>query len=395
MDQAPFPLPAHEEERLQDLQELGLAGGEFDVPSLEPIPRVAANACDRPWAAVTIVQESSHRFLAQQGPFPDELPRSRSPCARAIAETENIYEIEDLSDVPGFREDPLVVEDPGVRFYAGAPIRSPRGYGLGTVCVFDDDPGELASGEREALAALSELVSLELTLHNRTRQLERANEELDRFTTYVSHELTDPISQVLGNLQLLEMDLTDVDEDTRELLDEALAGARRMERVTKDLLRYARASGRSLDRQPVDLEDLVDEVEASLTPRRGAFDAEIETGALPTVNADGDLLRRVLHNLVQNAIEHGDRPARIRVDADEEAEGWRVEVEDEGPGIPDESQEDLFELFEKGPASAGGSSGVGLALCKRIVERHGGEIGVDSAPGEGACFWFTIPRQGG
>jgi signal transduction histidine kinase len=396
MDPEAYPTPptvSDEDERLQDLRDLDLVG-EPTAPPLEGIPRLAAQLCNRPWGGVTVVQEDTHRFLAMQGPFPPTVPREQSICTHAIARPDECFQVPDLAENAHFRDNP-VVDEFGVRFYAGAPIQGPRGHGLGTVCVFGQQPDQLEPSEQEALTILSWFVSTQLQLHQRTRELEQANEELDQFTAFVSHELTDPISQVLSNLDLLARDLQDLDPESRELLDESLAGAKRMGRMLKDLLRYARASGRPLDKRGVNLDELVEDVWAGLASRRQRPDVQLSVGDLPEVEADDQLLRRVVHNLVDNTLEHADAAGEVRVDAREEGQAWRVWVEDDGHGIPPEHADRLFELFEQGPTTRGGSSGVGLALCRRIVERHGGEIGVETGPGEGSRFWFTLPRVQG
>lgn len=387
-DQAAIPGGSEEAERLQDLSDLGLAG-QPDAPDLAGIPELAAQVCGRPWAGVSLVQEDVHRFLAKRGPLPDALPRELSVCSHAIQRPDELFEVEDLASTPPFDENPLITEA-GARFYAGAPIQGPRGFGLGTVCVYDDEPGCLREGEREALSILAGFVSLHLSLHHRTGELERANEELDRFTTFVSHELTDPLTQIVSNLELLEMDLADAEEEVREQLEDAKEGAERMDRLIKDLLRYGRASGRPLDLGVTDLEGVAEAVRGDLAHRLEAPERQIRVGDLPEVHADERLVRRVVENLVRNGLEHGDRP--IRITSEDGGEVWRIWVEDEGAGIDPDDQEGLFELFQTGEDPTSESTGVGLALAKRIVERHGGDIGVDPEPGEGARFWFTLPK---
>jgi signal transduction histidine kinase len=387
---APTVADAGEAERLEALRELGL-DGEPETPDLTGIPQLAAQVCDRPWAGVSLVQEDTHRFIASNAPFPDVLPRKQSLCSRAIEAGGSCVVVNDITVEPPYDRIPIP-EEYELRFYAGAPLRSPGGHELGTVCVMDQEPGSLEEPTRQALSTLSSFVSLHLALHQRTNELQAANEELSRFTSFVSHELTDPLSQILSNLDMLTADLAEgpVEEDVRDLAQQALAGARWMDRLVKDLLRYAQTSDRRLEVGEVDLRATAEDAADMLEHRIEGGTRAVRVGDLPMVQADANLLRRVVENLVRNALQHGEPPVEIH--GEDEGEAWRICVDDHGPGLSRDERQELFELFATGGGSRS-SSGIGLALCERIVHRHGGDIGAKAAPTGGARFWFTLPKD--
>ncbi|QLD89457.1 PAS domain S-box protein [Natronomonas salina] len=226
------------------------------------------------------------------------------------------------------------------------------------------------------------------------RQLETSNERLEQFAYAASHDLQEPLRMVSSYLQLLERRYgDDLDAEAEEFIDYAVDGAERMRDMIDGLLEYSRVETRGDSFEPVDLDAILADVRQDLELRIRETDAEITAEALPTVQGDRDQLRQVFQNLLKNAIEYsGDAPPEIRVDAERSGEEWVVSVADEGVGIDPDDQERIFEVFQRLHSHEDhAGTGIGLALCERIVERHGGDIWVESAPGEGATFYVTLP----
>lgn len=205
---------------------------------------------------------------------------------------------------------------------------------------------------------------------------------------------------VASYLQLLEARYGDrLDGEAREFIDYAVDGAERMKALINGLLEYSRVGRKEGVFGEVDLEAVLDEVLADLASHIEATGAEITRGSLPTAHGNRAQLRQVLQNLIENALTyHDEDPPTIEVTGERRDDGSvLVEVADEGPGVPVGMQEKVFGLFRQldphGKGRAG--SGMGLALCRKIIERHGGEIGIESAPGEGATFYFTLAVQAG
>jgi len=185
----------------------------------------------------------------------------------------------------------------------------------------------------------------------------------------------------------------DLDEDGREFIEFAVDGAERMRAMIEGLLRYSRVETQGDPFEPVDLEKVLADVLDDLAVRVEETDAAITHGSLPTVDGDPNQLRQLVQNLLKNAIEYsGDEPPRVDVTAERQAGEWVVSVRDEGIGIDAENADRVFEVFQRlHSQDEHAGTGIGLALCERIVERHGGDIRVDSEPGEGTTFSFTLP----
>ncbi|WP_225336504.1 PAS domain-containing sensor histidine kinase [Halomicrobium urmianum] len=232
--------------------------------------------------------------------------------------------------------------------------------------------------------------------HEYQRKLEESNERLEQFAYAASHDLQEPLRMVSSYLQLIESRYADeLDEDGREFIEFAVDGAERMRGMIEGLLEYSRVETRGDPFEPVDLDDVLAEVRDDLQMKTAESDAEITTEPLPTVEGDPDQLRQVFQNLLDNAMEYsGDEPPRIKVDAAERGDEWIVSVSDEGIGIDPDDSDRVFQVFQRLHSQDDhAGTGIGLALSRRIVERHSGEIWVESEPGEGSTFRFTLPRS--
>ncbi|USZ70760.1 ATP-binding protein [Natronosalvus halobius] len=228
----------------------------------------------------------------------------------------------------------------------------------------------------------------------RQRKLEASNERLEQFAYAASHDLQEPLRMVSSYLQLIERRYgDDLGEDGEEFLEYAVDGADRMREMIDGLLQYARVDTQGDPLEPVDLDDVVGDVIEDLHLQIEESSAEIAVGSLPHVEGDVSQLRQVFQNLLTNAIAYsGNEPPSIRVTADRRGRRWLVSVHDEGIGIDPEDQDLVFEVFQRlHSRDEQAGTGIGLALCQRIVERHGGRLWVESEPGEGSTFSFTLP----
>jgi signal transduction histidine kinase len=216
----------------------------------------------------------------------------------------------------------------------------------------------------------------------------RMEAELRGYAHAVAHDLSEPISAMSAIVGLLER-RTDRPPDPRalQLLRETTTRARQL---IDGVLDYARAGELKADQ--VSLRRLMDEVSTDLGPRLQEAGAVLEVGDLPEVRGDARLLRRVLQNLVGNAVKfRGDEPPRIVVDAHGGSHDWIVTVRDHGIGVAPEDADRIFGMFARADPDRTGN-GIGLAVCRRVVEAHGGRIWVEPADGGGSAFRFTLPR---
>lgn len=255
-----------------------------------------------------------------------------------------------------------------------------------------DEMGQLAQAFNRMAGTLGEM---DAQVQSRTAALARSNAELEQFAYVASHDMQEPLRMVVGYVQLLEKRLAGkLDADTREFMGYAVDGALRMQNLIQDILAYSRVSTKGQPLVPVDSAAALQQALAVLASRIAETAAEIEVQPLPRVMADPSQLAQLFQNLISNALKfcQGQAP-RVRVAAAHEAGWWRFSITDNGIGIAPEYRAQLFIIFKRlHTRREYPGTGIGLAICKRVVERHGGEIGIESAPGGGAVFWFTFPE---
>jgi light-regulated signal transduction histidine kinase (bacteriophytochrome) len=235
-------------------------------------------------------------------------------------------------------------------------------------------------------------------LEKQARELKRSNEELERFASVISHDLQEPLRMVSSFTQLLgDRYRGQLDDKADKYIDYAVGGAKRMQQLINDLLAYSRVTTRGQTRAPMRLEEVVADVLRDLGVLIGETGATIRRGGLPVILGDRSQIRQVLQNLVANAIHYRreEEPPEISISAVREEDRWHVEVRDNGTGIEPRFHERIFVIFQRLDRKRSQGTGIGLAMCKRIVEQHGGSIWVDSAPGAGSTFHFTLPAAEG
>ena len=252
-----------------------------------------------------------------------------------------------------------------------------------------------ATREREVLRRNEELKEVRTELERALRQVEASNDRLEQFAYAASHDLQEPLRMVSSYLRLIESRYADdLDGDGHEFLDFAVDGADRMRGMIDGLLAYSRVERQGNPFEATDLDAVLDDALADLGVLVEEREARVTADPLPTVCGDATQLRQLLQNLLNNAIEYSEERPRVHVSAEAGESGWVVSVRDDGIGIDPANQERVFEVFHRLHAiDEHPGSGIGLALCKRIVERHGGDIWVESAPGDGATFSFSVPQD--
>jgi chemotaxis family two-component system sensor kinase Cph1 len=227
-------------------------------------------------------------------------------------------------------------------------------------------------------------------------ELERSNERLEDFAYIASHDLQEPLRTVSRYAEIIAEEYQEeLDETARDYLDTVVTGAERMSSMINGLLDYSRITTRANDFDAVDTESIVEGMIKDLDVMCEEEDGTITYDSLPTVSADRDQLWQVFQNLVKNALEHsGEEAVDISISATENEDQYTFVVEDDGPGVDPYIKDDIFNMFASGEnyQTQGQARGVGLAVVERIVDRHGGEIWVESETGKGSRFYFTIPK---
>ena len=237
---------------------------------------------------------------------------------------------------------------------------------------------------------------LEERVQVRTADLQRSNQELEQFASVASHDLQEPLRMVASYMQLLQQRYQNrLDQDANEFIGFAVDGANRMKDLIDGLLAFSRVGTRGEPPQPVNVNAVLEQVLTVLGPTIRERDATVESDSLPTVLVDGLQLRQLLQNLVSNALKFcQERPPHIEVGAEDEDTHWHFTVRDNGIGIAGEHRERIFTIFQRlHTRSEYPGTGMGLAICRKIVERHGGQIWVESEPGAGSVFHFTLTKS--
>jgi signal transduction histidine kinase len=267
-----------------------------------------------------------------------------------------------------------------------------RGLVSGALGKRNDEIGDLAKSINFMSQAISER---EDRLTSQAAELRRSNQDLAQFAYVASHDLQEPLRMVSSYLELLSRRYKGkLDQEADEFIGFAVDGATRMKRLINDLLGYSRAGNTPLKWQRVDVAKVLGAVRTSLAPRLDETGGSIDVGPMPTVTGDASQLERVFQNLIDNALKYNTSgKPRIRVSAASTEAGWKFAVADNGIGIDVRFKDQIFEIFKRlhGRDQYSGT-GIGLAVTKLVVERHGGQIWVEPGTEGGSVFYFTIPE---
>jgi len=239
---------------------------------------------------------------------------------------------------------------------------------------------------------------LERRVHERTAELARSNRELEQFAYVASHDLQEPLRAVARYTQLLTRRYASkLDDDGQHFIERTTAAVVRMRTLIEDLLEYSRVGTRGAELQPTACESVLQSVLENLHATIEETGALVSHDPLPVLVADASQMRQLFQNLIGNAIKfHSAAPPRVHVSARDTGQHWLFTVRDNGIGLDPTYEDRIFVIFQRLHSyGAYPGTGVGLAICRKIVERYGGRIWVESQPGAGATFFFTLARNGG
>jgi signal transduction histidine kinase len=398
------PLPDNEEKRLATLRRYGILDTEMEK-SYQELVELASQICGTPIALISLVDWNRQWFKAEVGLGAQETSRDMAFCAHAIHGSE-VMEVPDASKDIRFADNPLVTSHPHIRFYAGAPLMSPDGFALGTLCAIDTKPKNLTDFQRRALQILSgqvvQLLELRRTLaevNENAKKLHAANESKDRLFSIISHDLKTPFNGLLGLSDVLCQEWETLPrEEMRDLAEDLHHSAEAGFRLVEQMLQWALLEKQGLANPPVvvDLKSLVSEVVATVEGVSGQKQILLsqETSGDLRVLADANMLRSVVQNLVSNALKFTPEKGRVTIRVHRSGDTVTGEIEDTGLGLSPQRVEQI--LTSHSTHSTLGTSGekgtgLGLVLCRQMLERNQGRLTLRSEIGKGSTFTFTLP----
>lgn len=241
------------------------------------------------------------------------------------------------------------------------------------------------------------LIELNQSLEKQTKELAASNSELEKFAYVASHDLQEPLRMITSFLAQLERKYERLlDEKGKQYIHFATDGAKRMRQIIQDLLEYSRVGRIDMKREEVDMNEVLQSVTILQRKKIEEKSAEVDWGQLPIVKANKGTMQQLFQNLIQNALKYQEKvnKPRIKIWSEDAESHWKFYVKDNGIGIDPKYSDQIFNIFQRlhGRDEYSGT-GVGLAICKKIVEDHGGVIGVDSELGKGSTFYFTIEKN--
>ena len=397
------PLPIDENERLEKLKNYNILD---TLPEMDfdDFTRLASHICGTPIALVSLVDKSRQWFKSRIGLNAMETPRDVAFCSHAILNDE-VFVVEDSLKDDRFKDNPLVIGDPVVRFYAGAPLITPSGHKVGTLCVIDNIPRHLSTSQIDALAMLSRQVVNQLELRMINKEVKKSAKLKSNFLATMSHEIRTPLHGIIGFSQLLADQK--LSRNAANYVQHISDCSESLLIIINDILDISKieAGKLSLEYIPFDLKDTLEKslliFKTQVEKKKLKLNLKLQEGIPMGIMGDPLRLRQVLLNLIGNSIKFTER-GQIDISVElgkprtDEKINLLFKVKDTGIGINKQDQKRLFNSFEQVDNSTTrnyGGTGLGLSICSSLISLFGGKFWVESDAGKGSSFIFSLSSE--
>ncbi|MCC2616492.1 response regulator [Aestuariibacter halophilus] len=391
-------LPDDEAQRLAALYSYDVLDSEAEK-DFDDLTRLASDICQTPISLISLVDPDRQWFKSKVGLDADETSRDIAFCAHAILQNE-VFEVQDTLQDPRFRDNPLVTDNPNIRFYAGTPLITPSGHAIGTLCAIDNKPRQLSAFQREALAILGRQVISQLELRRRHHQQKQALRHYQEYLSDISHELRTPLNAIIGLSQLLlEPKTADgLPSQVQKHLESIEYSGQRLLSLVDTVLELQRIDAKKMPVQwtSIELKSWTEKLHGMLMPslarKQLVLNVHVDPAVPDTVTSDEAKLSQIALNLLNNAIKFSPQGGHIELQCYAGSDYWDMVVKDQGPGLSAEQQARLFNRFEQvSKQTHREGTGLGLVICRALAELLGGNIQVSSQPGAGCLFRVRLP----
>lgn len=394
------PLPKNEEERLAELLSYDVLDTEAEK-LFDDLTALASHICETPIALISLVDPNRQWFKSKVGLDAEETSREIAFCSHAILQRE-VFEVPNATLDPRFHDNPLVTGAPDIRFYAGAPLITPSGHAIGTLCAIDKKPRQLTDAQKASLQTLSKSVVAHLELKRKNRELERTSQFKSDFLSYISHEIRTPLNAINTFSHLLESEANKLNLPgtfSTPLSHVSQSGERLLEIVNSVLdINQIEAGKMRVMPRAVRLNDFFTHL-FSLTKIRAeesgvVFNTSSEAALPESLFFDDTKFGQVALNILSNAIKFTAKDKSVKAQVKYKSGKLIFNVIDQGIGMSEEDQERLFTPFERMEnARKISGTGLGLNISKRLIELMDGSIKVSSKLNAGTRVSVSIPAD--
>jgi signal transduction histidine kinase len=370
----------------------------------DDLAKIASSICNTPISIINFIDSERQFFKSNLGLGDDEpAPLEHSFCAHAIADPQSHFQVTDARLNPLFASNPFVTGDPKFVFYYGIPLVTTEGFALGTFCVIDYKPGKLTQSQIEAMQSLANQVMLLLDLRKKNillekfqLQLENYSKSMEQFAYMAAHDLKEPIRNITSFTNLLMAKNKAIWDDTdKKYLNFIKSSTKRMNQLIADLMDYAKGSMAVSDIEKVNVKDLIESIFNSLTDNIEIYRPQLILDTIPTLTVSKTALSIIFQNIIGNALKyrHENKVPEIKIIFEENRLYWTFSVEDNGIGIEEKYLETIFEPFKRLHLQKEfDGSGLGLASCRKIIEKHQGKIWATSELNKGTTIHFSLKK---